>query len=157
MAIGLRLPRYFALGAEELHVGHATARLFISQPALSQQIRALEEQVGMPLFVRHPRGMELTPAGEVLLEEARAVLGRSERFDQAVEELRRGQADSLQLGLPPGLPPALLPQLLSPFRQANPDADVEVRELTTPEQLTALNEGTLDLGLVREPVADTRL
>ena len=63
---------YFAVEAEDLHVGHAAARLFISQPALSQQIRALEEQVGLPLFVRHPRGMELTEAGGALLEEAAA-------------------------------------------------------------------------------------
>src|SRR3990170_5029229 len=110
MAIELRLLRYFAVVAEELHVGHAAARLFISQPALSQQIRALEEQVGLPLFVRHPRGMELTEAGEGLLEEARTVLGSSDRLEATVEELRRGSADSLRVGLPPGLPHDLLPE-----------------------------------------------
>src|SRR3954466_11707304 len=80
MAIELRLLRYFTVVAEELHVGHAAARLYISQPALSQQIRSLEEQVGLPLFVRHPRGMELTVAGEVLLGEARELLARSDRL-----------------------------------------------------------------------------
>src|SRR5215208_1759654 len=108
MAIELRLLRYFALVAEELHVGNAAARLFISQPALSQQIRSLEEQVGLPLFIRHPRGVELTEAGQVLLAEARAVLGESDRFETAVEELRRGRTSGLRVGLPPGLPPALL-------------------------------------------------
>jgi DNA-binding transcriptional LysR family regulator len=103
MAIELRLLRYFAVVAEELHVGHAAARLFISQPALSQQIRALEERVGVPLFVRHPRGMELTEAGEALLDEARDLLGRSERFEATVEELRRGRTESLKIGVPPGL------------------------------------------------------
>jgi DNA-binding transcriptional LysR family regulator len=157
MPIELRLLRYFAVVAEELHVGHAAARLFISQPALSQQIRALEDQVGLPLFVRHPRGVELTEAGEALLAEARAVLSESDRLEATVEELRRGRTASLRLGLPPGLPPALLPELLGALRASEPDARVEVRELTTPEQLVALHDGSLDLGLVREPVDDTRL
>lgn len=157
MGIELRLLRYFAVVAEELHVGNAAARLYISQPALSQQIRALEDQVGLPLFVRHPRGMELTEAGEVLLHEAHALLGGSERLEAAVEELRRGRATELRIGLPPGLSPTLLPQLLAPLREQQPDARIEVRELTTPEQLAALHDGSLDLGLVREPVEDNRL
>jgi DNA-binding transcriptional LysR family regulator len=157
MAIELRLLRYFAVVAEERHVGHAAARLFISQPALSQQVRALEEQVGVPLFVRHPRGMELTEAGEALLQEARQVLASSDRLEAAVEELGRGHIESLRLGLPPGLPPGLLPDLLAALRAKEPDARVEVRELTTPEQLVALGDGSLDIGLVREPVDDSRL
>src|SRR4051812_26605345 len=122
MPIELRLLRYFAVVAEELHFGHAAARLFISQPALSQQIRALEEQVGLPLFVRHPRGVELTEAGEVLLQEARAVLGGSDRLESTVEELRRGRTAGLRVGLPPGLPPMLLPELLATLREKEPDA-----------------------------------
>jgi DNA-binding transcriptional LysR family regulator len=157
MGIELRLLRYFAVVAEELHVGNAAARLYISQPALSQQIRALEDQVGLPLFVRHPRGMELTEAGEVLLQEARALLGESERLEATVEELRRGRATGLRIGLPPGLAPTLLPELLAPLREREPEARVEVIEQTTPEQITALHDGSLDLGLVREPVEDTRL
>src|SRR5687767_11951158 len=157
MAIELRLLRYFAVVAEELHVGNAAARLFISQPALSQQIRALEEQVGLPLFIRHPRGVELTEAGHVLLEEARAVLRGSERLEGTVEELRRGRIAELRIGLPPGLPQRLLPELLGALREREPDARVEVIELTTPEQLVALRDGSLDLGLVREPVDDERL
>src|SRR4051794_41970610 len=83
MAIELRLLRYFTAVAEEGHVGHAAARLYISQPALSQQIRALEEQVGMPLFTRHARGVELTEAGEGLLVEAREGIARADRLQQA--------------------------------------------------------------------------
>jgi DNA-binding transcriptional LysR family regulator len=157
MGIELRLLRYFAAVAEEQHVGNAAARLFISQPALSQQIRALEDQVGVPLFVRHPRGVELTEAGAVLLQEARAVLGGSERLEATVEELRRGSATGLRVGLPPGLHPTLLPALLEPLREREPEARIEVRELTTPEQIAALNDGSLDLGLVREPVEGSRL
>jgi DNA-binding transcriptional LysR family regulator len=157
MAIELRLLRYFAVVAEERHVGNAAARLYISQPALSQQIRALEDQVGMPLFVRHPRGVTLTEAGEVLLEEARAVLGGSERLEATLEELRSGRTAGLRVGVPPGLPQTLLPGVLAAWREREPAARIELRELTTPEQIAALHEGSLDLGVVREPVDDDRL
>jgi DNA-binding transcriptional LysR family regulator len=159
MAIELRLLRYFTAVAEEGHVGHAAARLFISQPALSQQIRALEEQVGVPLFTRHARGVQLTEAGEVLLTEAREVLARADRLDEAVEELARGEAGGLRIGLPPGLDAGagLLPELVAALRESHPDARIEVRELTTPDQIEALTSGSLDLGLVREPVEDGRL
>jgi|SRR5215211_1587832 len=157
MAIELRLLRYFTAVAEEGHVGHAAARLFISQPALSQQIRALEEQVGVPLFTRHARGVELTEAGRVLLGEAREVLARAERLEDAVEELARGEREGLRIGVPPGLDARLLPGLLASLREDHPDAAIEVRELTTPDQLDSLNAGSLDLGLVREPIDDRRL
>src|SRR3954467_2189385 len=127
MAIELRLLRYFTAVAEEGHVGHAAARLFISQPALSQQIRALEDQVGVPLFTRHPRGVELTEAGTVLLAEAREVLARADRLEQAVGELARGEADALSIGISPGVPPWLLPELVERFREVHPDARLEVR------------------------------
>src|SRR3954465_2019457 len=120
MAIELRLLRYFTAVAEEGNVGHAAARLFISQPALSQQIRVLEEQVGMPLFTRHARGVELTEAGEVLLVEAREVIARADRLEQAVEELARGESDALRIGMPPGAPTNLLPDLLTAFRGEHP-------------------------------------
>jgi DNA-binding transcriptional LysR family regulator len=155
MAIELRLLRYFTVVAEELHMGHAAARLYISQPALSQQIRVLEDQVGVPLFVRHPRGMRLTEAGEALLGEARELLGRSDQLERTVEELRSGRI--LRIGLPPGLSRALLPELLAPLREREPEARIEVRELTTPAQLAALHDGSLDLGLVREPIDDDTL
>src|SRR3954454_13412771 len=148
MAIELRLLRYFTAVAEEGNVGHAAARLFISQPALSQQIRALEEQVGVPLFTRHARGVVLTEAGEVLLAEAREVLARADRLQGTVEELARGETDSVRIGIPPGVPPALLPGLLEGFRGSHPDARLEVDQLTTPEQLERLAAGSLHLGLL---------
>jgi DNA-binding transcriptional LysR family regulator len=157
MAIELRLLRYFAVVAEELHVGHAAARLYISQPALSQQIRVLEDQVGLPLFVRHPRGVQLTDAGEALLREAQDVLERSDRLEATVDDLRRGVTASLRIGVPPGAPSTLLPELLAPLQAAHADARFDVRELTTPEQLEALHANEIDLGLVREPIDDTRL
>ncbi|MDX6593238.1 MAG: hypothetical protein QOJ13_2434 [Gaiellales bacterium] len=157
MAIELRLLRSFAVVAEELHIGRAAARLYISQPALSQQIRTLEEQVGLPLFVRHPRGVGLTGAGDALLLEARELVERSESFERTVEDLRRGVEGSLRIGVPPGAPQSLLPDLLAPLRRDQPDASIEVHELTSPEQLDALHGGSLDLGLVREPIDDSTL
>src|SRR4051794_41852021 len=101
MAIELRLLRYFTAVAEEGHVGHAAARLYISQPALSQQVRALEEQVGMPLFTRHARGVELTEAGKALLVEAREVLARSDRLGGAGGGVARGGRGAPPVGIPP--------------------------------------------------------
>src|SRR5688500_7024352 len=129
MALELRLLRYFAVVAEERHVGNAAAHLFISQPALSQQIRSLEEQVGVRLFTRHPRGVELTEAGARLLAEARELLGRADRLETAVQELRRDQVATLRIAMPPGLPGALVPRLLEALREQEPHAAVDVREL----------------------------
>jgi DNA-binding transcriptional LysR family regulator len=157
MTFELRLLRYFVVVAEELHFGNAAARLYISQPALSQQIKALEEQVGLPLFVRGPRGVSLTPAGEALLEDARDLLDRSDRFGESVEQLRRGAGGTLKMGVAPGVSPRLLPEVVAPLRERHPDARVAVRELATPEQVAALHEGSLDIGLLREPVDDAAL
>src|SRR3954447_10822473 len=122
--IELRLLRYFPVVAEELHIGHAAARLYISQPALSQQIRALEDQVGLPLFVRHPRGVALTDAGGALLIEARDLLDRSDRLERGGGGLRRGGAGTLGIAIAPGAPSTLLPGLLAPFRDRHPEASV---------------------------------
>jgi DNA-binding transcriptional LysR family regulator len=157
VAYELRLLRYFVALAEELHFGRAAARLYVSQPALSQQIRILEEQVGMPLFVRGSRGVQLTPVGATLLDEARDVLRHAERLEESVEQLRRGTRGTLRIGVPPGLPAPLLPAVLAPLRRGRSDVRIAVRELPTPEQVAALHDGSLDLGLVREPVDDPAL
>jgi DNA-binding transcriptional LysR family regulator len=101
--------------------------------------------------------VELTEAGEVLLADAREVLARAERLDETVEELARGEGTALRIAVPPGLDARLLPGLLASLRESYADSAIEVRELTTPDQLEALRAGSLDLGLVREPVDDTRL
>ncbi len=157
MTFELRLLRSFVAVAEELHYGRAAARLYISQPALSQQIKALEERAGLPLLVRGSRGVQLTPAGETLLHEARGVLERSDRLGESMEQLRRGASGTLRIGLPPGLPSQLLADVVAPLRADEPSVRVAVRELPTPAQVAALHDGSLDLGLVREPIDDPGL
>lgn len=157
MTFELRLLRTFVVVAEELHFGHAAARLYISQPALSQQIKSLEEQVGMPLFVRGSRGVELTPVGETLLADARELLAHADRLGESVEELRRGARGTLRIAVAPGVPGHLLPEVVAPVRAQHPDARIVVSELATPDQLVALADGSVDLGLLREPVDDPSL
>jgi DNA-binding transcriptional LysR family regulator len=151
MNLELRLLRYFAVVAEELHFGRAAERLHISQPALSQQIRVLEDQVGMPLFVRGSRGVSLTDAGQTLLAEARELLERSYRLGESMEQLRLGASGTLRVGVAPGVPADLLPAVLGPLKQREPEAHVIVRELTTPAQVAELREGRSTSGCCASP------
>src|SRR4051812_40701239 len=97
--VELRHLRYFVAVAEELHSRRAAGRLHMSQPPLSQQIRALEEAVGTPLLVRDRRSVELTAAGHVLLTEARAVLDAAGHAVEAARRAGRGEGGPLALGL----------------------------------------------------------
>jgi DNA-binding transcriptional LysR family regulator len=140
--------RYFIAVAEEQHLGRAAARLRISTPTLSQQIKAVERQVGAPLLVRHGHGVNLTEAGQVLLREARKTLRAAE---DALRETRRvaGVAgESLRLGLLTGVPP-WLPEQIARLR---PGCALEMVPGETREQLRRLERGEVELALVRAPV-----
>jgi DNA-binding transcriptional LysR family regulator len=148
IGVELRQMRYFIAVAEELHLGRAAARLRISTPTLSQQIKAVERQVGAPLLVRHGRGVNLTQAGQVLLREARKTLRAAE---EAVRETRRvaGVAgESLRLGLLTGVPPWLLERIA----QLRPGCELEMVPGNTSELLRRLERGEVELALVRAPV-----
>ena len=140
--------RYFVALAEDLHFSRAAARLHIAQPALSQQIRILERELGLQLLERTNRGVALTDAGARLVTEARSVLTR---FDEAVETMRRvrdGTVGSLRLGVFPGPLRTLLPPVLVELRRQRPDVDVETRLIAPREQPTALLDAQLDLALM---------
>ncbi|MEV5885302.1 LysR family transcriptional regulator [Streptomyces sp. NPDC052020] len=144
----------FAVLAEELHFGHAAARLGIAQPPLSQQIRRLEEKVGHALFSRGPGRVTLTPAGRELLPAARQVLTGLADGLAAARAVGSGEAGHLRIGFAASLALTVLPGLLRAFRDRYPQVRLGIHEMTTAPQLAALHDGTIDIGLLREPPAD---
>lgn len=144
--------RYFVGVAEELHFGRAAERLYISTPTLSQQIKQLEREVGTSLLIRHSRGVELTPAGQVFLARARETI---QAAGLALKDTRRAAGldePVLRLGLLNGIPgwlPAALEQLAA---ERFPAGTVTLEAGTTTDQLRMLGAGEIDLGLVRTPV-----
>ncbi|GHB48914.1 transcriptional regulator [Streptomyces viridiviolaceus] len=143
----------FVVLAEELHFGHAAARLGIAQPPLSQQIRRLEDKVGHALFSREPGRVTLTPAGRELLPAARRVLTDLADGLAAARAIGSGRSGRLRIGFAASLALTVLPGLLRTFRQRFPGVGLDIREMTTAPQLAALHDKTIDIGLLREPPA----
>jgi DNA-binding transcriptional LysR family regulator len=149
MNIELRHLRYFIAVAEELHFGHAAARLNISQPPLSQQIQILEQQIGARLFARTNRSVSLTEAGRQFLADSRQILSQVDDAARAAR-LHHGETGELRIGFTSSAPfIKAVSDTLSTFRRRYPDVHIQTRETNTREQIVPLNEGALDLGLMR--------
>jgi DNA-binding transcriptional LysR family regulator len=149
----LRHLRYFVAVAEELHFHRAATRLHISQPPLSQQIRALERELGVTLLARNRRRVALTAAGAGFLEDARAILASVERAAEHARAIARGSQGTLSIGfVGSAMFSPTLPDMLREFRTGHPGVDLVLRELPTTAQLTALLAGELDVGVIRGPV-----
>ena len=147
--------RYFIAVAEHLHFGRAAAALHISQPPLSRAIRALEERVGVTLFTRNRRRVELTPAGARLLEEARHTVGQLERAVLELRGMAAGERGRLRIGFVSLADyGGVLPGLLKAYKAARPGVQLALREMLSPEQSAALAAGGLDFGLLLPPVAE---
>ncbi|MET7289581.1 LysR family transcriptional regulator [Streptomyces sp. NPDC005573] len=146
----------FVVLAEELHFGHAAARLGIAQPPLSQQIRRLEDRVGHALFVRAPGQVALTPAGSELLPAARRALTDLADGLAAARAVGDGRTGRLRIGFAASVALTVLPGLLRSFRDRFPEVHLDIHEMTTAPQLAALHDKTIDIGLLREPPADER-
>lgn len=150
MNIELRHLRYFIAVAEELHFGHAAARLNISQPPLSQQIQILEQQIGARLFARTNRSVSLTAAGKQFLADSRQILTQVEDAAARAGRLHHGETGELHIGFTSSAPfIKAVSDTLSTFRRRYPDVHIQTRETNTREQIVPLNEGALDLGLMR--------
>ena len=139
----LRHLHYFIAVAEELHFGRAAKKLFIAQPPLSQQIQRLEKELGVQLFLRSKRHVELTPAGKVFLEEARRTVVQAEQSIQAARRAERGEIGHLTIGFVGSAAYSLLPAMLPGFQQQYPHVQITLRELTTAQQVQALHTSRL--------------
>lgn len=144
----LRHLRYYVAVAEELHFGRAAERLGIAQPPLSRQIRDLEREIGVELFERVPRGVELTAAGIAFLPEARLTLAQADRSQRSAQREARGETGRLRVGfVEAATHSGILPDVLSFFRVHLPSVGLSLLELDTPLQAEALRDGRIDVGI----------
>lgn len=148
----LRHVRYFAAVAESLNFRAAAEKLHVAQPALSAQIKSLEEELGVQLLQRTTRKVELTPAGRVFLEEARRLLAAAVQAETRVRQANAGLVGTIRLGVIAPTANAWLAGILRNFRQQFPGVNFSLFDLTSTEQLARLRAGELDAGLLRPPV-----
>jgi DNA-binding transcriptional LysR family regulator len=148
MDVDLRKLRYFVALADELHYGRAAAALHIAQPVLSRQIKALEDELKVQLFVRDRRATELTPAGEQLLADARPLLANATALSRRVRQAAR-DTTTFTVGFMPGLIVTGPVRLLT---ERHPELSVELVRTGWDSQVTLLREGELDVSYVRLPV-----
>ncbi|MEO0379920.1 MAG: LysR substrate-binding domain-containing protein [Pseudomonadota bacterium] len=147
----LRQLTYFEALAHEGHFGRAAERCAISQPALSVQIKDLEENLGFTLFERGPRQVRLTELGEAFAKRASDILRAVADVSDWAETARGGRIERLRLGVIPTIAPYLLPRFISDVTQAFADIDLHVRETVTPRLITELLDGRLDAAIVALP------
>lgn len=148
----LRQLRYFVAVAEERHFGRAAQRLSMTQPPLSQQIRALEASLGAPLFVRTNRSVELTAVGRQLLPEVRRILADADALPAFAQGLAHGEVGTLSLGFVSTADYGILPPLLREFGERYPRVRLQLLEATSDVQVEALMDGRIDAGLFIPPV-----
>src|SRR3954451_3690032 len=144
----LRHLRYFVTIAEERSITRAAERLWIAQPGLSTQMRRLEAELGIQLLHRHTRGVELTPAGAMFLERARATLAAAEAASSTGANLEAGLVGTVRLGIAAEAPAKLAPRMLATFGQARPDVEVTVFESYSGTLMRDLRDGRLDAVIV---------
>lgn len=150
-SLELRHFRYFVAVAEERHFGRAAERLRITQPGLSKQIKRLERFLGGQLLVRHSRGVDLTPAGHVFLQQARQVVQLADRAVTTAANAKRGKKGLLRVGTPIlGIPP-VAETVLQEFMDRFPDVDIEAYPRLHPDLIDAVSTHTLDLAVVLAP------
>ncbi len=153
----LRHLRYFVAVAEELHFGRAAQRLQMAQPPLSQQIRQLEQELGVELLYRTKRTVRLTEAGLAFLHQARQILVQSEQAIEVAQRASRGEVGRLAIGFVGSATYSLLPTAVRSFRHQFPDVRLMLHEMTTSEQIEALHDDRIQVGFIRPPISDDKL
>ncbi|MBT9507022.1 LysR family transcriptional regulator [Rhodoferax sp.] len=146
-----QLQQFVAL-AETGNFHKAAERMHMAQPPLSVSMRKLEDELGGPLFLRHPTGARLTAAGQAMLADARRTIFHAQQCQQAVAAALHGEGGVLRVGFIGSATYSLLPRLIPSFRRRFPKIELELAESTTAMILTRLAAHSLDLGLVRFPV-----
>jgi DNA-binding transcriptional LysR family regulator len=149
--VELRHLRYFATVGEVLNFTKAAQKLRVAQPALSRQIRDLEEELGVQLLERGARATKLSEAGAVFLVEARAVLERADKAVKAVRDVALGERVEIHVGYAPSLTIELLPCALHSFHNIAPSVHVKLHDLSSEEMLRGMGEGKFSLCLVARP------
>lgn len=144
----LRHLRYFIAVAEELSFRRAAENLHVSQPALSTQVRQLEEEIGAKLLDRDTHQVSLTAAGQDFLEKTRQILRDCEDAALSAHRIGQGRAGKLSIGFVDSLGHELLPRILRAYCKKFPDVEVQLAEMDTTEQIEALNARELDVGLI---------
>ncbi|CDN53980.1 HTH-type transcriptional regulator AlsR [Neorhizobium galegae bv. officinalis bv. officinalis str. HAMBI 1141] len=147
----------FVAVAEELHFRRAAERMHLTQPSLSQRIRALELEIGTDLFARDRRSVALTPAGQAFLEPARRAIENADVARQQALRAFRGEVGRLRLGFTVIAFYGILPEAVQAFRKRYPQVEIELVELNSPSLETALMTGTIDLAVLHPPLANPEL
>ncbi|MFT4067069.1 LysR family transcriptional regulator [Paraburkholderia sp.] len=150
--MNLRALQCFVILAEELNFSRAAERLHIAQPALSQQIRSLEERLGTQLVDRARRPLMLTEAGHYLCTEARQILGSLEQMTLAAQEIGIGRRGWLSIGFTRSSMYSVLPPALKKFHRAYPQVELKLFEMLTEEQTDALRDLRIHIGIGRQPL-----
>src|SRR5258705_632320 len=155
----LRHLRYFVAIGEEQHYGRAARRLRVAQPALSRQIQDLEAEVGFKLFERLPRGVKLSAAGKLFLQDARRILQEVTEAAGRADRVARGLSGTLRVGFTENASwRGVVPDSFRRFRERQPDAELQLQPAASLEQLEAIRAGRLDAGFVNfMPDADPDL
>jgi DNA-binding transcriptional LysR family regulator len=152
MAFDFRALRYFVAVAEELHFTRAAERLYIAQPALSEQIRRLEGELGVELFRRTTRKVELTAAGEEFLSRARRILAEADEALADASRAARGETGSIRVGTGATAGVELVPSVLHAFREARPQVHLDLRQIDWEDTSGGLRDGSVDAAFVWLPV-----
>ncbi|MGF1481843.1 MAG: LysR family transcriptional regulator [Cyanophyceae cyanobacterium] len=148
----LRHLKYFVAVAEELHFGRAAAKVHITQPVISDQIRRLEQELGVQLFSRTKRTVQLTKPGKLFFAEAKQILEQVEKAVTVVQKAERGELGSLIIGYTGPALYTVLPEIVRTFRDRSPEVELVLREICTHHQLEALRAGDIEVGFLHPPI-----